>query len=84
MTGLRGICTFRNRLLRIPERRQQAVTQLEKLVDDPKTETLVAHRALAFAHVQKNETNQAFEELNAAVKFNPSDPWSRCFELSLR
>jgi hypothetical protein len=68
--------------LRIPERRQQAVTQLEKLVDDPKTDTLVAHRALAFAHVQKNETNEAFEELNAAVKFNPSDPWSR-FDLAL-
>jgi tetratricopeptide (TPR) repeat protein len=68
--------------LRIPERRQQAVTQLEKLVDDPKTETLVAHRALAFAHVQKNETNEAFRELNEALRFQPNEPWSR-FDLAL-
>jgi tetratricopeptide (TPR) repeat protein len=68
--------------LRIPERRQQAVTQLENLVDDPKTETLVAHRALAFAHVQKNETNEAFRELNAALHFQPNEPWSR-FDLAL-
>jgi tetratricopeptide (TPR) repeat protein len=68
--------------LRIPERRQQAVTQLEKLVDDPKTETLVAHRALAFAHVQKNETNDAFRELNEALRFQPNEPWSR-FDLAL-
>jgi hypothetical protein len=68
--------------LRIPERRQQAVAQLEKLVDDPKTETLVAHRALAFAHVQKNETNEAFQELSAALRFQPNEPWSR-FDLAL-
>jgi len=68
--------------LRIPERRQQAVAQLEKLVEDPKTDTLVAHRALAFAHVQKNETNEAFQELNAALHFQPNEPWSR-FDLAL-
>jgi tetratricopeptide (TPR) repeat protein len=68
--------------LRIPERRQQAVIELEKLVDDPKTETLVAHRALAFAHVQKNETNEAFRELSEALRFQPNEPWSR-FDLAL-
>ena len=68
--------------LRIPERRQQAFDQLQKLVLDPKTETVVAHRALAWAHVQKGDTSSAFEELNAAVEINASDPWTR-FGLAL-
>jgi tetratricopeptide (TPR) repeat protein len=68
--------------LRIPARRQLAVTELEKLVDDPKTETLVAHRALAFAHVQKNETDEAFRELSEALQFQANEPWSR-FDLAL-
>jgi tetratricopeptide (TPR) repeat protein len=68
--------------LRIPERREQAIAQLEKLTDDPKTETLAAHRALAFAHVQKNETNDAFRELSEALHFQPNEPWAR-FDLAL-
>lgn len=68
--------------LRIPDRRQQAFDHLQKLVADPKTETVVAHRALAWAHVQKGDTSSAFEELNAAVQMNGSDPWAR-FGLAL-
>jgi tetratricopeptide (TPR) repeat protein len=63
--------------LRIPERRQLAVDQLQKLIADPKTETVVAHRALAWAYVQKGHTAHAFEELNAAVQMNANDPWTR-------
>ena len=63
--------------LRIPERRQQAFEQLQKLIADPKTETVVAHRALAWAYVQKGDTSHAFEELNAAVQLNANDPWTR-------
>jgi len=63
--------------LRIPERRAQALQQLQQLVADAKTETAVAHRALAWAHVQKNETGDAFEELSTAMEMNPSDLWVR-------
>jgi tetratricopeptide (TPR) repeat protein len=63
--------------LRIPERRQHAFDQLQKLTDDPKTETVVAHRALAWAYVQKGDTGHAFEELNAAVQLSANDPWTR-------
>ena len=42
---------------------------------DEKTETAVAHRALAWAHVQKGETDRAFEELTDAMRLNSSDPW---------
>ena len=63
--------------LRIPERRAQALQQLQQLVTDAKTETAVAHRALAWTHVQKNETGDAFEELSTATEMNPSDLWVR-------
>jgi tetratricopeptide (TPR) repeat protein len=63
--------------LRIPERRAQAVQQLQELVGDARTETAVAHRALAWAHVQKGETEKAFEELSTALDLSPSDPWVR-------
>jgi thioredoxin-like negative regulator of GroEL len=68
--------------LRIPERRQQAFDRLQALSEGEKTDTVVAHRALAWAYVQKHETNHAFEELNEAVKLNANDPWTR-FGLAL-
>jgi tetratricopeptide (TPR) repeat protein len=63
--------------LRIPERRAQAVQQLQLLAGAAKTETAVAHRALAWAHVQKGEIAEALEELSTAVEMSPSDPWVR-------
>jgi hypothetical protein len=63
--------------LRIPEKRLQAIDQLQKLIADPKTETVIAHRGLAWAYVQKGDTKHAFEELNSAVKLNANDPWTR-------
>jgi tetratricopeptide (TPR) repeat protein len=68
--------------LRIPERRQQAFDDLEKLIADEKTETVVAHRALAWAYVQRGETSKAFDELNDAVQISANDPWTR-FGLAL-
>jgi len=63
--------------LRIPERRAQALQQLQQLVGDPRTETAVAHRALAWVHVQKGETAEAIEELSTALETSPSDSWVR-------
>jgi len=63
--------------LRIPERRPRAFNDLEKLTDNPKTETVVAHRALSWAYVQKGDTENAFEELNAAMHMDANDPWTR-------
>jgi hypothetical protein len=63
--------------LRVPERREQAMQKLEALVADSKTETAVAYRALAWAHLQKGETGAAFEEENAAMQINSNDPWVR-------
>ena len=63
--------------LRIPERRAQALQQLQQLAGDEKTDSAVVHRALAWAHVLKGETTEAFDELNTARDMDPNDPWVR-------
>ncbi len=63
--------------VRIPERRAQAVQQLQQLAESETTDNAVVHRALAWAHVQKGETAEAFEELSKALERNPNDSWSR-------
>jgi tetratricopeptide (TPR) repeat protein len=68
--------------LRIPEKREPAVKNLEALVADPKTETAAAHRALAWAQIQKGNTAAAFDEENAAMEIDSNDPWVR-FGLAL-
>src|SRR5215469_8587874 len=68
--------------LRIPERRAQAIRDLEKLAADQHSENVVEHRALAWADVQKGDTNGAFEELESAMQINSTDPWTR-FGLAL-
>jgi hypothetical protein len=62
--------------LRMPEHREDAIKQLQKLADDPKTETAVAHRALSWAYVQKGDSKSAFDELHSALELDNSDPWS--------
>jgi tetratricopeptide (TPR) repeat protein len=63
--------------LRIPERREQAFQHLQTLADDVKAETATAHRALAWAYVQKNDFPKAYEELSSAVELKNSDSWTR-------
>ncbi|MGH9513721.1 MAG: tetratricopeptide repeat protein [Terriglobales bacterium] len=61
--------------LRLPEHVQQAMAQLKSITDDPKAENAIAHRALAWAHMQKKEFDQANAELDQASQLDPKDPW---------
>jgi len=61
----------------IPERRDAAMERLEKLVADRRTETVAAHRALAWGYLEKHDLQGAFQELNSAVELNSSDSWTR-------
>jgi tetratricopeptide (TPR) repeat protein len=65
--------------LRIPERRQQAVEELEKLTEEEKSETTVAHRALSWYYMQKSDFARAYAESRAAVALQPNDPWVRYY-----
>src|SRR5438445_6299328 len=50
--------------LRLPEHREQAVKELQSIIGQPKLENAVAHRALAWDHMEKKEFDQATEELD--------------------
>ena len=60
---------------RLPERRSQAVNQLSTMVNQPKTDNSVAHRALAFAYMQTGKAEDAAAQLSEAGELDPKDPW---------
>ena len=61
--------------LRLPNRRDQAVQQLETITADPKSDNVIARRALGWAHLQKKEFDLAVEELSKGADLNVKDPW---------
>ena len=61
--------------VRLPERREQAMQELEAITGQPKTDNVIARRGLAWAHVQKKEFDRAVEELGKGADLVPKDPW---------
>jgi tetratricopeptide (TPR) repeat protein len=61
--------------VRQPEHRDQALQELESIVAQPKGDNVVAHRALAWAHMEKKEFDRAIDELKKGAELNPKDPW---------
>src|SRR5581483_1180358 len=78
-----GQASLAEMTVRVPEHRDQAVGQLQALLADPKTETTIAYRALAWDHMQRRELTEAIEELNRALQIDAKDPWVR-YELALQ
>jgi tetratricopeptide (TPR) repeat protein len=68
--------------LRLPEHREQAVKTLEGIAAQPKVPSVIAHRALAWAHMEKKEFEAATEELGKAMEADNQDPWAR-YQLAL-
>jgi tetratricopeptide (TPR) repeat protein len=62
-------------VIHAPEHRSQAINQLNSIANQPKLDNSVAHRALAFAHLQNGETGEAAGELAKAAELDPKDPW---------
>jgi tetratricopeptide (TPR) repeat protein len=63
--------------VRLPEHRDVALRQLNAYANDPKLETPIAHRGLAWDHMARRELGPAAEELNHAMQLDPKDPWTR-------
>ena len=61
-------------MARVPEHRDQALHDLQQLVADPKDNEL-AHRALAWDHIQQKQWDAAADELETAAGLNAHDPW---------
>jgi tetratricopeptide (TPR) repeat protein len=65
--------------VRVPEHREELVPQLAAPPPLPKDDTAIAHRALAWVHLQKHDYEDTFEELAAAADLDRADPWTRYY-----
>jgi tetratricopeptide (TPR) repeat protein len=70
--------------VRLPEHREQAMQELESIAGQPKTDNVVARRALAWAHMVKKEFDRAVEELSKGAELNPKDPWLHYYSALVR
>src|SRR6476661_2924438 len=66
-------------MARLPEHRQQALQELNTIIGQPKTENAIAHRTLAWMHLQSKEYDAANEELSSALELDGADPWVRYY-----
>jgi tetratricopeptide (TPR) repeat protein len=61
-------------MARIPERREQALHELQQLTDDVK-DNEPARRALAWDHITQKKFDEASDQLSQASGLDPHDPW---------
>jgi tetratricopeptide (TPR) repeat protein len=66
-------------MVRLPEHRQQALQELNAMIAQPKTENAIAHRALAWMHLESKEYDAATEELSSALELDGQDSWVRYY-----
>lgn len=71
-------------MVRIPDRRQQGLNEIDNVLKltDKKGQLIdneIAHRVLAWVHMDKKEFPQAAEELGNAAALDPRDMWIRYY-----
>ena len=70
-------------MARQPQHREQGIKELQVLAQEP-ADNEIAHRALAYAYIQKKDFKQAADELSEAADANPKDMWVRYYNAALR
>ncbi len=71
-------------MVRIPERREQGLREIDRILkltdkNGQPIDNEVAHRALAWVHLDKKEFTQVAEELGNAAALDPHDVWNRYY-----
>jgi tetratricopeptide (TPR) repeat protein len=66
-------------MVRLPEHRDDGINKAQDVIHDPKAENAIAHRALAWALLEKKDYSHASEELTQAAAINRVDPWVRYY-----
>jgi tetratricopeptide (TPR) repeat protein len=71
-------------MVRLPDRREQGLREIEQVlkITDKKGELVdneIAHRALAWTHMDRKEFQDAAEELRLAAALDPRDVWNRYY-----
>jgi len=70
-------------MTRVPERRDQALRDLQQLTADPK-DNEAAHRGLAGDDLRQKKFDAAADELEKATELNPQDPWIWYYRAALK
>lgn len=70
-------------MARIPEHRDQALKDLQRLTEDPK-DNEPAQRALAWDHITQKQFDAAGENLDRAAELNSQDPWIWYYRSALK
>ena len=71
-------------MLRIPERREQALKELDRILqltdkNGQPVDNEIAHRARAWSYMDQKEFSKAAEELGSASALDPHDVWNRYY-----
>ncbi len=71
-------------MVRLPERREQGLNEIDRILkltdkNGRPVDNEIAHRALAWVHMEKKEFPQAAEELGNASALDPNDIWNRYY-----
>jgi tetratricopeptide (TPR) repeat protein len=66
-------------MVRLPERREQAEKDLATVIADPKGDNVMAHRAMAWARMERKEFDEATEELQRARELDGRDTWTHYY-----
>ncbi len=65
--------------VRLREHRDQGEKNLESIIADPKTDNVIAHRALGWVRMERKEFDQADEELARARELDGKDTWTHYY-----
>ncbi len=66
-------------MVRLPERREQGEKDLATVIADPKGDNVIAHRAMAWARMERKEFDEASEELQRARELDARDIWTHYY-----
>ena len=64
---------------RVPKHREEAMAELKTLIEQPLTESAIAHRALGWSYFAEGKYNDAMEEFGHAIELDESDPWAHYY-----
>jgi tetratricopeptide (TPR) repeat protein len=66
-------------MVRLPEHREQGEKDLATVIADPKGDNAIAHRAMAWARMERKEFDEATEELQRARELDGRDTWTHYY-----
>lgn len=75
VSNIEGDALLAEMQIRVPEHKGDAVKQLNSILNEPKVDSAVAHRALAWDDMQHNHPADAVEELKKALDLDAGDMW---------